>query len=49
MNIEILKHPTEEDWKLCKDCTLVTVSKESSTPPSNSWKVKLLKAMLLAT
>lgn len=44
MNVEILKHPTEEDWMLCKKCTLVTVSKESNLPPTDEWKVKLLKA-----
>lgn len=44
MNVEILKHPTDEDWMLCKKCTLVTVSKESEVPPTDSWKVKLLKA-----
>lgn len=44
MNVEILKHPTEEDWMLCKKCTLVTVSKESDIPPTDEWKVKLLKA-----
>lgn len=44
MQIEILKHPTEEDWLLCKRCTLVTVSKDSDKPASEEWKVKLLKA-----
>ena len=44
MEVEILKHPTEEDWKLCYDCTLVTVSKESEKYPSDEWKAKLLKA-----
>ena len=44
MKVEILKHPTEEDWLLCKKCTLVTVSKDSDTPPTEAWKVKLLKA-----
>lgn len=44
MSVEILKHPTEDDWKLCKECTLVTVSKKSVTPPTDEWKVKLLKA-----
>jgi len=44
MKVEILKHPTEEDWALAKTCTLVTVSKESSKPPTNEWKEKLLKA-----
>lgn len=29
---------------LCKKCTLVTVGKDSETPPTDEWKVKLLKA-----
>ncbi len=44
MKVEILKHPTEEDWMLCKKCTLVTVSKDSDKPPTQEWKIKLLKA-----
>lgn len=44
MNVEVLKHPTDEDWMLCKTCTLVTVDKKSKSPPSDEWKVKLLKA-----
>ena len=44
MKVEILKHPTAEDWMLCKKCTLVTVSKDSDKPPTDAWKVKLLKA-----
>lgn len=44
MKVEILKHPTEVDWLLCKQCTLVTVSKETNTPATDAWKVKLLKA-----
>ena len=44
VKVEILKHPTEEDWQLCKTCTLVTVGKESNKPATNEWKVKLLKA-----
>ena len=42
--VEMLKHPTEEDWMLCKKCTLVTVSKDSNTPPTSEWKSKILKA-----
>ena len=45
MNVEILKHPTDEDWMLCKECTLTTVSKKSINPPSDEWKVSLLKSM----
>lgn len=43
-SVEILKHPTETDWKLCKTCTLVTVGKESSKPPTEEWKKNILKA-----
>lgn len=44
MKVEILKHPTEEDWTLCKQVTLVTVSKGMVNPPTNEWKVKMLEA-----
>ena len=29
---------------LCKKCTLVTVGKDSNTPPTDEWKSRLLKA-----
>lgn len=44
MKLEILKHPTEEDWMLAKKCTLVTVSKDSDVPPTEEWKRALLRA-----
>ena len=44
MTVEILKHPGEDDWLLCKKCTLATVSKDSNKPATDDWKVKLLKA-----
>ena len=44
LKVDILKHPTEEDWVLCKTCTLVTIGKESTKPPTEEWKIKLLKA-----
>ena len=44
MKVEILKHPTDADWLLCRKCTLVTVSKDSDMPPTEAWKVQLLKA-----
>ena len=43
-DVKVLKYPTEEDWLLCKDCTLVTVGKESVKPPTEEWKRKLLRA-----
>ena len=44
MNVEVLKYPTQEDWILAKQCTLVTIGKNAITPPTDEWKVKLLKA-----
>lgn len=44
MKVEILKHPTEDDWMLCKKCTFITVSKDTAKMPTEEWKVKLLKA-----
>lgn len=40
--VEILKHPTEEDWLICKQCTLVTIGKEAKQPPTAEWKHKIL-------
>ena len=42
--VEILKHPTEEDWMWCKTCTLNTVGKTSTILPTDEWKKKLIKA-----
>ncbi|MBQ8570300.1 MAG: hypothetical protein IJ444_02180 [Kiritimatiellae bacterium] len=40
--VEILKYPSEEDWMLCKTCTLNTVGKKSTKLPTDEWKHKLL-------
>ena len=40
--VEILKYPTEEDWMLCKICTLNTVGKTSTRLPTDEWKHRLL-------
>ena len=42
--VEILKRPTDEDWLLCKKCTLVTVGKDSNKLPTAEWKHKILAA-----
>lgn len=42
--VEILKHPTEEDWMWCKTCTLNTVGKVSAKLPTDEWKKKLIQA-----
>ena len=44
MNVEIVKYPTVEDWLLAKQCTLVTVGKESEVPPTENFKKNLLRA-----
>ena len=42
MKIEILKHPTNEDWQWCKTCTLNTVGMTSTKLPTEEWKKKLV-------
>ena len=44
IKVEILKHPTEEDWMWCKTCTLNTVGKTSTKLPTEEWKRKLLQS-----
>lgn len=42
--IEILRYPTEEDWKRCKLLALNTVSKSNIGEVSDEWKRKILQA-----
>lgn len=42
--VEILKHPTDEDWLWCKRCTLNTIGKDTAKLPTEEWKHKLLSA-----
>lgn len=44
MTIELLKHPTAEDWVLCKKATLVTVGKKAVNEPDMVWKKAILEA-----
>lgn len=44
MKVEIIKYPTQEDWLLAKQCTLVTVGKETSKPPTEKFKRDILRA-----
>lgn len=44
MKIELLRYPTEDDWKRCKYLALNTVGKESEIPPTNEWKKRILAA-----
>ena len=40
----MLKHPTDEDWLFCRQCTLNTIGKKTSKLPTDEWKVKLLRS-----
>lgn len=44
MKIELLRCPSELDWMLVKECTLVTIGKTPTTPPSSEWKRRILEA-----
>lgn len=43
MKIEMIKHPTDEDWLFCRQCTLNTIGKTSTKLPTDEWKIKLLE------
>lgn len=42
--VELLKHPTKDDWAWVKTCTLNTVGKHMVNQPTDDWKVKLLES-----
>lgn len=44
MKVEVLRHPTDDDWAWVKTCTLNTVGKKTTNVPTDEWKVKLLEA-----
>lgn len=44
MKVGIIKHPSAEDWILCKKCALVTIGKDSVKEPEWIWKHDILKA-----
>lgn len=44
MEVRILKHPTDEDWMLCKQMAYRTVSKNTDKLPTMEWKQKILRA-----
>ena len=43
MEVEMWRHPTEEDWFGAKQRALVTAGKKAINPPDNEWKVKMLR------
>ena len=44
MTIELIKYPTDEDWKLCRMAAMNTIWRDSDTLPSADWKRRILKA-----
>lgn len=44
INVEILRHPTDEDWERCKMLAMNTIGKRWSGEVSDEWKRKMLKA-----
>ena len=44
IRVEMIKHPTDEDWLFCKQCALNTIGLNSTKLPSSEWKEKILKA-----
>lgn len=42
--IEMIKHPTDDDWLFCRQCTLNTIGKMTTKLPTDEWKVKLLES-----
>lgn len=44
VKVEILRHPTEEDWQRCKMLAMNTIGREWSGTVSNTWKHKILRS-----
>lgn len=44
MNVEVLRHPTEEDWQRCKMLAMNTIGKRWSGEVTEEWKHKMLEA-----
>lgn len=42
INVEILRHPTEEDWQRCKMLAMNTIGKKWSGTVNEEWKRKIL-------
>lgn len=42
--VEVLRHPTDEDWQRCKMLAMNTIGKKWAGTVSDTWKYKILKA-----
>lgn len=43
-DVEILRHPTDEDWERCKMLAMNTIGKRWAGEVSDEWKYKILKS-----
>lgn len=43
-SVEILRHPTDEDWERCKMFAMNTIGKKWSGEVSDIWKLKILRS-----
>lgn len=44
MKVELIEYPTEADWVEVRRRALVTIGKQSVTPPTEAWKRSILRA-----
>lgn len=44
IRVELLRHPTDEDWQRCKMLAMNTIGKKWSGEVSDEWKRRILKA-----
>lgn len=44
IKVEVLRHPTDDDWERCKMLAMNTIGKQWSGEVSDEWKRKILKA-----
>ena len=40
--VEVIKYPSEDDWRWVKTCTLNTVGKRSTKMPTDEWMEKII-------
>lgn len=44
IKVEVLRHPTDEDWERCKMLAMNTIGKRWSGEVNDDWKYKILKS-----
>lgn len=44
MKVEMIKHPSADDWMFCKRAAMETVGKAAGKTPTAEWKEKILRA-----